>query len=250
MTTDIDICNRALIAMGSRAQIASLSGSTLESIRCNQLYASTRNQLLRGCPWGFASTFAALTLFKAAPGTPENTGSAVQWNSSFPAPGWLYSYRYPDDCVFLRAIQAGANLVGSNIFPPGVTYFPMPLYRPTRFIITSDYEGAVILKTVTTNARNAIARYTRLVTDIDMYDELFIEYFVKALAGKLALTLTGDKSLATGLFNDVNTFMIEARIATGNEELQVVDEDPDWIRVRTGATAAEPAYIAPWGALF
>ncbi len=250
MTTEVDICNRALIAMGSRALITTLSGTTLEAIRCNQLYVPTRNQLLRGCPWGFASRFAPLTLFKAAPGTPENMSVGGEWNPSYPAPGWLYSYRYPDNCLFLRAIVAGSAMVGTNIFPPGATYYPMPLFWPLRFIITNDSEGATSLRTVTTNARNAIARYTILEDDIDLYDELFIENLVKALAGKLAITLTGDKSLANGLFEQVNAAMLEARVAAGNEELQVVDNDPDWLRIRTGASRTEPAYVAPWGALF
>jgi hypothetical protein len=98
--TTITIANKALAAMGTRTNIASLAEQSNEAIQINLIFTSIRDALLRMAPWNCAFNFLPLSLITATPGTPENTSvAAVQWNKTMPAPPWAYEYAYPSDCL-------------------------------------------------------------------------------------------------------------------------------------------------------
>jgi hypothetical protein len=102
----VQIYNRALQAVGSRTNVTQLeitNSSSNEAIQLNLAYETTRDELLRIAPWGFAKNFKILTRITSAPGTPENpTSSFLTWQKGLPAPPWAYEYQYPTDC--LRAL--------------------------------------------------------------------------------------------------------------------------------------------------
>lgn len=104
MTTFIErviaVANESLQAAIARATIESLEEESVEAQNFIRLYGTTRNHLLGAAFWGFERTTQTLSLVKSAPGTPENPStSATQWNSTMPAPPWLYEYRYPAGCI-------------------------------------------------------------------------------------------------------------------------------------------------------
>lgn len=100
MTTVVDICNRALLVLGSQRTISSLSQDSVEAKACNQIYPNVRDDLLRMAPWNCAFNTTNLTYITSIPGTPENTSSATNlWQKGQPAPPWAYEYQYPVDCL-------------------------------------------------------------------------------------------------------------------------------------------------------
>lgn len=141
--TDITISNQALAMISARKRISALSENTTEAINTNIFYNKLRNQVMTMAPWNFARRTELLSLLKAAPGTPENSSSATPWTSAQPAPPWLYEYRYPNDCLFMRYLTYQPNAQLSVGTPPltsailsADSWWPGP---PQKFIIASDF---------------------------------------------------------------------------------------------------------------
>lgn len=103
MTSIVDICNRALQAIGTRTNVTQAeltANSTNEAKQFNLIYENCRDDLSRMAPWNCAFNYAPLTRITSAPGTQENpTYSATTWVKGLPAPGWAYAYQYPEDCL-------------------------------------------------------------------------------------------------------------------------------------------------------
>lgn len=140
--TDISICNQALQSIGTRSTIASLSENSNEARACNLLFNDTRDQVVGMHLWNFCRSTQILGLLKCAPGTPEFTGSATAlWNPNYPAPPWLYEYRYPNDCEQMRYVTPQvANTLGTvPIFSAdGLNYaaqWPGPC---SKFVVAMD----------------------------------------------------------------------------------------------------------------
>lgn len=103
MTTNVDITNRALQAIGSQSSIASLTEVSNEAIQARLVIEQLRDDLLRMAPWDCCNNYANLTYITSVPGTPENTSAgSTLWAKGVPAPPWSYEYQYPVDC--LRAL--------------------------------------------------------------------------------------------------------------------------------------------------
>lgn len=100
MTTDVDVVNRALQAIGTRTTVQSLSENSNEAIQANLVFEATRDECLRMAPWNASTLYTSLTYITSAPGTPENTSPATAtWQRGQPAPPWAYEYQYPVDCL-------------------------------------------------------------------------------------------------------------------------------------------------------
>ena len=63
-------------------------------------------------------------------------------------------------------------------------------------------------------------------------DPQFIQAWTAALAGRLAIPLTGDKKLANMKIDEANGYIQIARVGDGNEGLTINNITPDWIRIR------------------
>lgn len=109
MTSNVDICNRALSSIGSKKKISSLSQDSIEAQTCNLVLTNNRDDLLRMAPWDCALTTRNLVYITSVPGTPENQSSATAlWQPGQPSPPWTYEYQYPVDC--LRACRVLPNI--------------------------------------------------------------------------------------------------------------------------------------------
>ena len=277
MTSSTDIVNRALQAIGTRSTIASLAEGSNEANNASLVYASVRQQMIRAAPWNFCTATAVMTLLKEAPGTPEAvqfssdftsdffTGSNgyASWSTVYPPPGWRYEYAYPADCLRARRVIPGAlGSAGSavSMFPSGLaaarTLWDAPAVR---FQVTTDLDVSNNPFTcILTNAQQAILVYLRDITIEDLWDPLFTEAMVKALAGRLALALTSDKATAELMFKLADDAIMTARAADGNEGVTVLEHDPDWITQAFGMGAyglagrggASGGFALPYGSLF
>jgi hypothetical protein len=262
MTSPVDITNRALQAIGTRSTIAAMDEGSNESNNASLCYATTRQELIRSAPWNFATATATLALLKSAPGTLETPlwpASGV-WSTAYPPPGWSYEYAYPADCLRARKVVAnypGSQGVAVSIFPTGLAAAAMPLWDlpGVRFQVTTDQDvNGNPVTVILANIDQGILCYLRDITIEDIWDPLFCDAMVQALAGKLALALTGDKQLAEQRFQMANKAVLEARAADGNEGLTVLDHEADWITRGHGVRWVGPGqaagYSLGFGSLF
>jgi hypothetical protein len=84
-----------------------------------------------------------------------------------------------------------------------------------------------------------------------LWDAMFEDTMVSALAARLCQALTGDKALARDKITIANANIQNARGVDGNEGLTINDHIPDWIRIRgVGGALGYEAFFYPLGPLF
>lgn len=88
-SSDVEICNRALDAIGARI-ITSLTDGTREAGLCARYYEQVRDDILRSHPWNCATKRASLAASVTAP-----------------AHGFAYAYPLPSDC--LRVVEVAGE---------------------------------------------------------------------------------------------------------------------------------------------
>lgn len=262
MTTILDIANRALSAIGARSGAAgtvsalqSLNEQSNEAFQINLLLGSTRDDLLRGAHWNFCRKTAQLSLLKSAPGTPENPNTATCWTSAFPAPPWRYEYSYPSDCLKMRSLarqwQYGGGAGGGYAYPVGFGGGGGGDQRTQRFIVATDQDANDNpITVVLCDANKAIGVYTAQIINPDNWDSNFQQCVVAALAGRLAMPLTGDKGLKQEMLQEAQMYVMNARVSDGNEGTTNVDHTPDWIQARgLGGDGVLGGFMMGWDAV-
>ncbi len=241
MTTDTDICNRALGLIGGRTTIASLQENSNEARVCRLYYDTTLGSMLRAAHWNFARKVAYLSLLKSAPGTPENTQAtaAAAWSPAWPPPPWLYSYAFPSDCVLVRYIspQLYTTGMGSSVpvfsIPSMGAAPPFVQLRPQKFQVGVDTDAqGNQTRVVLSNQDQAIGIYTARVTNPDVWDESFQEAMAAALGVRICIPISGDKAMMKLAAQNAMQAVVGARVSDGNEGLTSQDSIPDWIRIR------------------
>jgi hypothetical protein len=265
MVAVVDICNRALSAIGTRSTIATLTEVSNEATQCNLLFGTVRDEILRMAPWNSAQNFNNLALICAAPGTPENptTGSST-WEKGIPPPPWCYEYAYPSDCLrplwivpqFSTGFASGIPIT-TAVTGGAPSFWNGP---PVRFKVGIDQigpagvpvaSGGTDTKVIYTNQEQAILCYLKQVTDPDIWDAQLQQAVTSYLASRLVIALTGDKALANQKIQEANGFILVARAGDGNEGLTINDVTPDFIRVRGIVPIADygwsPNTVFDWG---
>lgn len=234
MTSQVDICNRALFAIASRSSISSINpsdGST-EANACALLFQPTYEMLARAAYWNVFRKQATLSLIQAASGTPENPSG-----TSLPAPAtpWLYAYAYPPDSLMVRYLLPPYTVTGSGVSPfAGIGWAQATSMTPnTPFAVAyaTDSSGDP-LRVILTNLSQAQAVYTVNLPLPDYWDATFQEAMVAALGAKLVPGLTGNLAMMSGQIKIATALVMDARKSDGIEGLTVVDHIPDWITVR------------------
>jgi hypothetical protein len=91
------VANLALSHIGHAVEIAALDERSAEARACNRFMEQARDSMLRDFVWPFATKNAGLNLV---------TSSS---DDNHPTREWVYSYRYPSDCLFFRRIESGVR---------------------------------------------------------------------------------------------------------------------------------------------
>jgi|SRR5215472_950602 len=178
------ICNAALLGASIRWRIGSIYEGSPEAKVCLEFYSQARDELLDAQDWSFNRRTAPLTKLKGPPpaGGYSNTNP---WNDfTVPAPGWLYEYAYPSDCIDLRGITE---------MPGGMPDLdPVPqVWRvdndPTPNLVGNPPTTAVgpEAKVIFTNVANAIGVYRSRVTDPGMFDPGFVTALISLLTERI-----------------------------------------------------------------
>lgn len=218
----VDICNMALSEMGARVKINSLKDAGPAAVNCNIWYDQLRKLLLRSAPWGFARTTVQLT----------QTGSIINQppNNDYP---WLFTYTYPGDCIRFRYLVPMPPPIPNTIpATPGQPLLWAPWMMPSRDwrYVISNVGGQ---RSITSNLNMAMGVYNADITDVDQFDQGFIDALSAALSERLILPLSGNIQLKTGFMNLARSRIDEAKADDGNEAIAKVHaQDADWITAR------------------
>lgn len=98
MSTDISICNQALIMIGA-TKISSFDDGTTEAIACETLYEDTVKDTLGLYRWRFASGMEQLSRLAAAPSTK-----------------WDAAYQLPTKCLMPSTVYIAGNPINFDIY--------------------------------------------------------------------------------------------------------------------------------------
>lgn len=172
--TPADLVNLALQRIGYAGRIANLYDGSKAAQDALDVYAQTRDEMLRGRDWPFASRTDALTLLKTAPAGGYGVSG---WTSAYPAIPWLFEYAYPDDALEIRLLKAVPLFVPN--FDP----------QPNNFSIANDKAFSPPRRVVLSNIASAVAIYTARVTDPSSWPVDFVEAFAASLGKTLAPAL-------------------------------------------------------------
>ena len=195
MVSKIVICNLALAQLGQPA-ISGLDQDDEKARRLKLFYEPVRDEVLRTHNWAFAAAQMPLTPLENAP---DGSGRQV--------------YKYPQDALFIRRVFAAAR--------PQERLGFEEYFRP-------DLQTRVLCVA----APDAVADYTRRITDENCFDPAFVKCFSLALACDLAPALTGDNALAGQLLQKYMLCLDEARRSNMSENFICADGSDAFSGVR------------------
>lgn len=156
MSFNTEVGNLALGHIGVNYEVADLdTEQSREAKAIRRYYETCLASVLRDFPWGFSTKVADLLLIEEDPNT-----------------DWLFSYRYPSDCLLARKILSGVNITTKN--------------DTIDFKLSRDVGGRLIM----TNQEDAVLEYTMLNTTFSQMPADFKLAFSYALAVLIAPSLT------------------------------------------------------------
>ncbi len=172
VTSPADIVNISLGRIGYPRRVASLYDGSKAASAALDIYAQTRDAVLRMGNWNFAQSMENGTLLKSAP---AGGYFDAPWDpATNPQMPWAYEYALPNNWLKTRAVRP----------QPGFLFDPAP--TPTLFAEAFDNDLEPNQQVILTNVPNAIIVYTRRVTDPITWEADFIEGLAAALARRLA----------------------------------------------------------------
>ncbi|SDD95369.1 hypothetical protein SAMN05216337_1017143 [Bradyrhizobium brasilense] len=177
VSTPADLVNVALQRIGYKGRVGNLFEGSAAAKDALDIYAQTRDEILRKGDWGFAERNLAMELLKSAPAggyTPPNV-----WTPASPPLPWRFEYAYPSDCLDVRAIK------GQSVFV--MDFDPQPI----TFTVANDSALVPPRKVILCNVPDALLTYTGQVTDPTSWEPDFVEAFAAALGRRLAPALVG-----------------------------------------------------------
>lgn len=148
------LANEALTRIGYPESIGNIYEGTKQARAALDIYAQTRDALLRQFDYDFS----------------ERIITAVV-SANAPPPPWDFAYDYPADCLKLRSLFAASYLADKND--------PMPV----NWTIAYDPTGAV--KAIFANVDAAHLVYTFQATNMVQWEPLFTEALIDAMARRL-----------------------------------------------------------------
>jgi len=217
--SQLDIYNLTLDALGTRSTVSALNEGSAEANALNRHYDAARLEVLAAYEWSFARQQATLALLNDA-----TQGQPV------PTP-WLYEYAVPSNNVRMRYILPMFNsMPGTNVGGASVPMFSGPAVK---FVMSSDTDSnGNDINVLLTNQNQAIAIYTKSVTNVALFTSQFTEALRLYLGHRICIALTGDKQLSKGLFDEAQDAIRKAAATNQDEGLTVNESIPDWLRVR------------------
>lgn len=252
MSSPVEVVNIALAEIGAQASISSFSEGSNEANVAALFYTPKIQALHRSAHWNCTRFQAALTLLKAAVGTPENpTGDTLDQ----PPLPWLYEFAYPNDCLKARYIVPIYSNSGPAIpltTAPATAFQPLWASPPPPFVVATDLDAdGNTVRVILTDKQQAQLVYTKDYTaDPNLWDPQFLGAATSFLGTWFVNALTRNQALFRDTAEAAKGIIAMARVADGNEGLTSQNMDASWIRARGGG-GMWPAsgYYVGWDAL-
>jgi hypothetical protein len=159
--TATTICNIGLGRIGATLS-DDITGTDVEDVACNNVYADLRDDMLRGHPWNFAIKRALLVV-----------------NGTTPVYEYDYAYDFPSD--WLRTISVSDNDGGEGYID----------YRMEQI----NYSSVVTQAVITSVTPSVYMKYVSQVTDADLMTPDFRKALGYAVGRDVALKLTGSNTI-------------------------------------------------------
>jgi len=157
ITTEVQICNSALIKLGVEP-ISALSETNNRARVCNKQYPLLRDEVLHSHPWNFAIARTQLA----------KTGNTPAFNFDF-------EYLLPSD--YFRILEVDEN-------------------RDGRVDFQIEYNADDGNKVLLTDKNPLKIKYIRQVTDVTQFSPAFAEALALRLAMDLAISLRNSRAMA------------------------------------------------------
>jgi hypothetical protein len=145
------LCNIVLTRIGYPERIGNIYDGTKQARAALDLYAETRDDLLRKKNWPFA--------FQQAAGASSGT----------PPVGWAYSWSYPTGCIRIRSVSPSSGLPSLD---PQPLLWELYNNGTTRYVVTQ-------VTPITIN-------FTGQVVDMTQWEPGFVEALIQTMALRLA----------------------------------------------------------------
>lgn len=155
VTSPADVVNQALAALGHSGRVGNLYDGSAAAKKALDIFAETRDEVLRKKDWPFALRQVA------------GTGAASVVS------GWAHAFAYPSDCIRLRSVAPAVI--------PSPNYDPQPVL----WTLFNDKSVSPAIKVILTQITPVSLNYVGQVTDMALWEPLFVAAVVEALAAKL-----------------------------------------------------------------
>ena len=156
MASKTEVCNMALSHLGVGKEIANLdSEQSEEASACRRYYDTARDATLRDFAWPFAQKRITMALIE-------------ELDQKLDSTEWVYSYRYPSDCVKIHRVLSGTRNDSRQSRVP--------------YEILKDSAARILY----TDQENAVIEYTERVDDPSFYPADFELAFSFRLASLIA----------------------------------------------------------------
>ncbi|EOC1317150.1 hypothetical protein ACI09J_001772 [Cronobacter turicensis] len=199
MSSVVEICNLALGNIGNNRSINGLNEKSKEADVCNLYFEHCRDAVLSDFDWNFATKRVALA----------DTGN--------PPPDWEFAYRYPVDCLRITEIML-----------PGIRN-PAAAGR-VEYFVGADSDGTG--KLIYTDQPQAWLKYVGRITDVNMFDRLFIDALSWRLAASICMPLTGNADMANNAMMIYRSTILSAGSHSMNESQEPVVPESEFTIAR------------------
>lgn len=263
MTSPADICNLALDAMSSKAQISGINPpvppQALAAQVASRSYQIQVDSVLCAANWNDGRVEEDLEMVAAAQGTPENPDGTALPVPPFP---WRYAYAYPTDCLRLRFVMTppqspdSAVPIMTNAVVNPVNAYPVTSSPFVVGLMKDTNKNRV--KVVMSNVQNAIGVYTARIEDPDLWSPLLKSAIIAALAAWFVNPIARNKDMQAEKTAMAANLIQSARVADANEGVTSTDHLPDFLAIRgigggmfggaEGSISGAAGLAAPWDA--
>lgn len=221
--SESSVCNLALARAGSTQTITTLLDGSNEANQCAIWYPQLRDTMLCEFPWPWARGYAPLSQVAG----PEIDGQRANAE-------WLRAYRYPTDCLKIRALLPTQAASSSGAAFPGDAdeWWLKPEGRPYPYpyTLSQDETSRLILTDAVGYGYGLTCVYTRAVSD----PAQFAADFADALAWRLAADLCSALQFSSERRKECHEeYMRHTQRARANHMNETQGANPSASRYRT-----------------
>lgn len=213
----ITLFRQALAEAGVTSAIDSPDETRLEAAQCRLHYDTVRDVIFGAAYWPELSGYSRLA-------TLATRDVDEAWVSTDPAPGWLYAFAQPSDCVR-----------------------PRYMADYSRFQVSNRSSTAI---GIDCNSDDPILFYTRRIENISLWSMELFNAVKYGLAAAIVMPLTRKPERAKMLSQQSNSIILNSRLAVANSDESKLDVIAEWHSARGYSGGLnQNQYFYPYGPL-